>query len=599
MATSVSEPSHLEMKAPVPGGLSTASVPPATMSTQRLRNEDYHDYSSTDVSPEESPSEGLGNFSPGSYQRLGENNSTTWFQTLIHLLKGNIGTGLLGLPLAVRNAGILLGPLSLLVIGIVAVHCMGILVKCARHLCLRMNKPFLDYGDTVMYGLECSPSSWIRSHSHWGRHIVDFFLIVTQLGFCCVYFVFLADNFKQVIEAANGTTTNCHNNETVVLMPTMDSRLYMLAFLPFLVLLSFIRNLRILSIFSLLANVTMLVSLVTIYQFILQHSSTFLCFLIVLGLIDEKNKVVVGFFVCFFVQFFCLLSFFFYIKCLGMGSPREKMGLMQASACGQLWYTGQTLSKAWRGFPTRRQRKVDCSPLIRIPDPHHLPLVASWKTYPLFFGTAVFAFEGIGVVLPLENKMKNSQKFPCILYLGMTIVTVLYISLGSLGYLQFGAAIKASITLNLPNCWLYQTVKLLYSIGIFFTYALQFYVAAEIMVPVIVSRVPEHCTLLVDLCVRTAMVCITCVLAILIPRLDLVLSLVGSMSSSALALIIPPLLEVTTFYEEGLSPLTIAKDVLISIFGFVGFVVGTYESLCELIFPSHSNTSTNSTSAFI
>ncbi|ERE68870.1 proton-coupled amino acid transporter 1-like protein [Cricetulus griseus] len=540
MATSVSEPSHLEMKAPVPGGLSTASVPPATMSTQRLRNEDYHDYSSTDVSPEESPSEGLGNFSPGSYQRLGENNSTTWFQTLIHLLKGNIGTGLLGLPLAVRNAGILLGPLSLLVIGIVAVHCMGILVKCARHLCLRMNKPFLDYGDTVMYGLECSPSSWIRSHSHWGRHIVDFFLIVTQLGFCCVYFVFLADNFKQVIEAANGTTTNCHNNETVVLMPTMDSRLYMLAFLPFLVLLSFIRNLRILSIFSLLANVTMLVSLVTIYQFILQ-----------------------------------------------------------ASACGQLWYTGQTLSKAWRGFPTRRQRKVDCSPLIRIPDPHHLPLVASWKTYPLFFGTAVFAFEGIGVVLPLENKMKNSQKFPCILYLGMTIVTVLYISLGSLGYLQFGAAIKASITLNLPNCWLYQTVKLLYSIGIFFTYALQFYVAAEIMVPVIVSRVPEHCTLLVDLCVRTAMVCITCVLAILIPRLDLVLSLVGSMSSSALALIIPPLLEVTTFYEEGLSPLTIAKDVLISIFGFVGFVVGTYESLCELIFPSHSNTSTNSTSAFI
>lgn len=146
---------------------------------------------------------------------------------------------------------------------------------------------------------------------------------------------------------------------------------------------------------------------------------------------------------------------------------------------------------------------------------------------------------------------------------------------------------------------LYQSVKLLYSIGIFFTYALQFYVAAEIIIPVLVSRVPEHHKLMVDLFVRTVMVCVTCVLAILIPRLDLVLSLVGSVSSSALALIIPPLLEVVTYHEEGLSPLTIIKDALISILGFVGFVVGTYESLCELIQPSQGLISTNSTSAFI
>ncbi|XP_007473970.1 proton-coupled amino acid transporter 1 [Monodelphis domestica] len=476
------------------------------MSTQRLRNEDYNDYSSTEVSPTETPSNGLDNFSnSSSYQRFGEVNGTTRLQTLIHLLKGNIGTGLLGLPLAVKNAGILLGPLSLIVMGIVATHCMGILVKCAHHFCRRLHKPFLDYGDTVMYGLEASPSSWLRTHSLWGRRIVSFFLVVTQLGFCSVYFVFMADNFKQVVEAANGTTNNCHNNETVLPIPTMDSRLYMLTFLPFVVLLVFIRNLKALTLISVLANITMLASLIMIYQHIVQG----------------------------------------------------------------------------------------------IPDPRNLPLAANWKTYPLFFGTAIFAFEGIGVVLPLENKMKDPRHFPGILYLGMTIITLLYITLGSLGYLQYGAAIQGSITLNLPNCWLYQSVKLLYSIGIFFTYSLQFYVPAEIINPFFVSRVTERWALVVDLSVRIVMASLTCALAILIPRLDLVISLVGSVSSSALALIIPPLLDITTYYSEGMSPIIITKDILISLFGFVGFVVGTYQAIYELIQPNVSPTFSNVTSAFV
>ena len=84
-------------------------------------------------------------------------------------------------------------------------------------------------------------------------------------------------------------------------------------------------------------------------------------------------------------------------------------------------------------------------------------------------------------------------------------------------------------------------------------------------------------------------------LAILVPRLDLVLSLVGSVSSSALALIIPPLLEITTYYSEGMSPLTIAKDALISILGFAGFVAGTYQALDELILSGGPLTFSNST----
>nr|XP_030690026.1 proton-coupled amino acid transporter 2 isoform X2 [Globicephala melas] len=264
---------------------------PSSESAKKLQNKDS---SFLDGSPSESPD-------------LEMTKGITAFQALVHLVKGNIGTGVLGLPLAMKNAGILVGPLSLLAMGFISCHCMHILVRCAQRFCHRLNKPFMDYGDTVMHGLEASPSTWLRNHAHWGRRIVSFFLIVTQMGFCCVYIVFLADNLKQVVEAVNSTTNNCHYNRTVILTPTMDSRLYMLAFLPFLVLLVFVRNLRALSIFSLLANITMLVSLIIITQSIIQG----------------------------------------------------------------------------------------------IPDPSRLPLVANWKTYSLFFGTAVFSFESIGVAVPV------------------------------------------------------------------------------------------------------------------------------------------------------------------------------------------------------
>ncbi|XP_069878778.1 proton-coupled amino acid transporter 3 [Dipodomys merriami] len=409
-------------------------------------------------------------------------------QTLIHLLKSNIGTGLLGLPLAMKNAGLLVGPISLLAIGVLTVHCMVILLNCAHHVTQRLQKTFVNYGEAMMYSLESCPSPWLRTHSMWGRYTVSFMLIVTQLGFCSVYFMFMADNLQQIVEEAPTTSNTCQPRQILVLGPILDIRFYMLSILPFLVLMVLIQNLRVLSIFSTLASVTTLGSMALIFEYIIQG----------------------------------------------------------------------------------------------IPHPGNLPLVANWKTFLLFFGAAIFAFEGVGMVLPLKNQMKNPQKFSFVLYLGMSLVISLYICLGTLGYMKFGSDTRASITLNLPNCWLYQSVKLMYSVGIFFTYVLQFHVPAEIIIPFALSHVSESWALFVDLTVRTALVCLTCVLAVLIPRLDLVISLVGSVSSSALALIIPPLLEITTFYSEDISFVTIAKDVLISILGLLGCIFGTYQALYEL-----------------
>ncbi len=72
---------------------------------------------------------------------------------------------------------------------------------------------------------------------------------------------------------------------------------------------------------------------------------------------------------------------------------------------------------------------------------------------PLYFGTAIYAFEGIGVVLPLENKMREPRAlrgWNGVLNTAMICVSCLYIAVGFFGYLKYGERVEASITLNLP-----------------------------------------------------------------------------------------------------------------------------------------------------
>ena len=68
----------------------------------------------------------------------------------------------------------------------------------------------------------------------------------------------------------------------------------------------------------------------------------------------------------------------------------------------------------------------------------------------------MFTFEGIGIVLPLENKMKNPSRmkgWTGVLNTGMVFVACLYVAVGFYGYLRYGEAVygQGSITLNLPN----------------------------------------------------------------------------------------------------------------------------------------------------
>ena len=45
----------------------------------------------------------------------------------------------------------------------------------------------------------------------------------------------------------------------------------------------------------------------------------------------------------------------------------------------------------------------------KLPATDTVPWFAGLETFPIFFGTAIFAFEGISVVLPIENQMRKPE----------------------------------------------------------------------------------------------------------------------------------------------------------------------------------------------
>lgn len=89
--------------------------------------------------------------------------------------------------------------------------------------------------------------------------------------------------------------------------------------------------------------------------------------------------------------------------------------------------------------------------LPHISERNYIP--SSIHQLPLYFGTTIFAFEGIALVLPLQNAMRKPGSFSStcgVLNIGMIVVTGIFISFGFVGYWKYGEATAASLTLNLP-----------------------------------------------------------------------------------------------------------------------------------------------------
>ncbi|OLN84972.1 Vacuolar amino acid transporter 3-like protein 1 [Colletotrichum chlorophyti] len=103
------------------------------------------------------------------------------------------------------------------------------------------------------------------------------------------------------------------------------------------------------------------------------------------------------------------------------------------------------------------------------------------QDWTLFIGTAIFTFEGIGLIIPIQESMRNPSKFPRVMLAVMIIISVLFIGMGAVSYAAYGSKTETVVLLNMPqDNKMVNSVQFLYSIAIMLSIPLQLFPAIKI-----------------------------------------------------------------------------------------------------------------------
>ena len=94
----------------------------------------------------------------------------------------------------------------------------------------------------------------------------------------------------------------------------------------------------------------------------------------------------------------------------------------------------------------------------------------NFTAIPLFFGVAVFDFEGNGVVINLHASMKQPEKFNKVLVTILVIYVATLCLFSAIAYWSYGSDIEDMVTLNLPHDNLTSIIQVFYCFGLLGSY---------------------------------------------------------------------------------------------------------------------------------
>jgi len=199
-----------------------------------------------------------------------------------------IGAGVLGLPYAFKQAGLLEGVLVMLIVAFCSVKAMLLLIDCKYKVIsvlgaltnVRINKghgyvPVKsndddddDNGKSSKRSSRCSTRSnspemptkenvtysdvGFAAFGHIGRYVIDTSILISQVGFCCAYLIFITENLTSYF-------------------PGVAKNQWLVFLLPPLFFLTLIPDLSKLAIFSLMAQVSNLLAFAVVFWFDFEH----------------------------------------------------------------------------------------------------------------------------------------------------------------------------------------------------------------------------------------------------------------------------------------------------------------------------------------
>ncbi|KAG4076176.1 hypothetical protein HA402_014725 [Bradysia odoriphaga] len=417
-------------------------------------------------------------YNPFEHRQVEKPNSTSG--SLIHLLKSSLGTGILAMPMAFKNSGLLFGAIGTIVVGFLCTLCVHMLVKTSHDICKKAKIPSLGFSETAEEVFRHGPPA-LRGWSKFAREFCDYGLLLTYYGANCVYIVFISTTIHDIINYRLGLDWDIRAYIAICTIPILA--------------IGQIRKLKYLVPFSALANI-------------------------------------------FIVVTFAITLYYMFNEPLNFS-----------------------------------ERK----------------LFSSWGQLPYFFSTVIFAMEGIGVVMPVENDMKKPQHFlgcPGVLNTAMITVVVLYAVIGFFGYVRFGDEVKGSVTLNLPENDIIATVaQVLIAIAILFTFGLQYYVPSDIFWRKIQHRVRKERHNVTQIVIRAGFILILAALAAAVPDLEPFIGLVGAVFFSILGLFVPSVVETVFLWPDRLGFLRwkLWKNLFLIAFSLIALVSGTVVSVADIV----------------